>query len=72
MEIDYVWDKPEYVIGQISALKKLGYSDRLTADTIKEWGFEIHCSTVNRIFNRFENCQIENNWINSGRPEALN
>jgi hypothetical protein len=48
MNVEYIWDTPEVIVGQISALKLLGYSDRDAAAQITDWGFQIGLSTVNR------------------------
>jgi hypothetical protein len=38
MNVEYIWDTPEVIVGQISALKLLGYSDRDAAAQITDWG----------------------------------
>jgi hypothetical protein len=46
MEVEQTYDTPHLIIGQISALKKLGYSNRKCAEFITEWGFCISYKTL--------------------------
>ncbi len=53
MEVENIWDTPEYIIGYISALKLLKYIDRQTAEQITKWGFQIGLMSVNKYWNSF-------------------
>ena len=68
MDIEFEWDAPEEIRGMIVALKLEEYSDRDTAEKITKLGFPIHYSTVNRIFNRWEDGFLKNKRSNCGRP----
>jgi hypothetical protein len=46
MEIELSYDIPELVIGQLSALKKLGHSNRKVAELITSWRYPISHTSV--------------------------
>jgi hypothetical protein len=48
MGAESIWDTPELIAGQISALKLLGFTDRDVATQIIVWGFKISHRTVSR------------------------
>ncbi len=71
MNVEYIWDTPEVIVGQISALKLLGYSDRDAAAQITDWGFQIGRSTVNRQWKKYHEQDVGHNRENSGRKALL-
>lgn len=71
MEIEKVWDTPDFIIGQITALKRLTFSDQDAAETITDWGFKLSSATVNKYWNMYLNGDISNARGNCGRKKLL-
>ncbi len=38
METESIWDKPELIVGQLSVLKLLGFTNRDAVTKITQWG----------------------------------
>ncbi len=48
MKQERIFDALESIIGQITALKLLLYSDREAADQVTKWWFQVGLTTVNK------------------------
>ncbi len=46
METECIWDTPELIVGQISAL--MGFTDRDAATQVTGWGFKVSHRTFCR------------------------
>ncbi|KAL4473429.1 hypothetical protein ABPG72_012108 [Tetrahymena utriculariae] len=72
MEVEQSYDTPEYIIGQISALKLLGYSNRQAAEQITEWGYSISHAGVGNQWQKYQSGDISSNRQNSRRKSRIN
>ncbi|KAL4473462.1 hypothetical protein ABPG72_012141 [Tetrahymena utriculariae] len=72
MEVEQSYDTPEYIIGQISALKLLGYSNRQAAEQITQWGYSISHTSVGNQWQKYQSGDISSNRQNSGRKSRIN
>jgi hypothetical protein len=71
METECIWDTSEHIVGQISALKLLGFTGRDAATQITEWGFTISQSTIGSQWNRYKRQNLGNHMENSGRKHII-
>jgi hypothetical protein len=71
MEVEQPSDIPEYIVGQISALKLLDFSDRLASEIITKWGYSICPSSVNKHWHKYLDKDIGNHRENCGRKKAI-
>ncbi|KAL4494377.1 hypothetical protein ABPG72_011186 [Tetrahymena utriculariae] len=71
MEIEESYDTPEFILGQLVALKLLGYSYRKIAEQISAWGFSISHPSVLKHWKRYEEGLSSNNRSNCGRYRKL-
>jgi hypothetical protein len=54
IEEEYQYDIADLFDGQVVAIKKLGYSNRKSAELILQWGFQISHTTVVNMWKRYE------------------
>ncbi len=54
IEEENQYDTPNLIVGQVVARKKLGYSNRKSAELILQWEFQISPTTVANMWKRYE------------------
>jgi hypothetical protein len=64
-------DTPLIQIGQIIALKHLGYSDKKVSELITQWGYRISKTNANNMWKRYRNGDVLNKRANCGRKLAI-